>query len=70
MVWSLKRAVAGWGLGEDPWERLLIKVPDGTKILPGRSRRDRSWYDIELTFALLLAVDGGHRSKKDGELSG
>ena len=66
----LKRAVAGRGLGEDPWERSLLKIPDGTKILPRWSPRDRSWYDNELTFALLLAVDGGHRSKKDGEVSG
>ena len=62
--------VAEWELGEDPWERLLMKNPDGTKILPRWSPRDRSWYDNELTFALLLAVDGEHRSMINGELSG
>ena len=43
-------------MGEDPGEKILLKIPNETKILPARSSRDRYWYQIELTFFLFLLI--------------
>ena len=50
------------GLGEDPWRKLLINIPDRTKILPRWSPRGKSWYDIELTSATYFCRCSGRHA--------